>query len=126
MQLKEASITFEEKIQTIISAADAKKAADIQALDLSLIEGVITEAFVICSGASERQVDAIAANIRFEMKNSGVLPNHIEGSKLSRWVLLDYGDIVVHVFLDITREQYRLEKLWHSAPVIYPQSKLSS
>lgn len=96
-------------------AAD-KKAADIVELDLRGIIGY-TDFFVICSGNTERQVKAIHDAINVGMKKEhGMLPRRVEGLGESRWVLLDYLDVVVHVFTPETRSYYRLEQLWGEAP----------
>lgn len=95
-------------------------------LDLTSIEGSITDAFVICSGASERQVEAISDNIVARLAEQKVRPGHWEGRTLNQWVLLDYGDIVVHVFLDHIRDFYRLENLWNHAPRRHPKPGATS
>jgi ribosome-associated protein len=108
------------KLELILKAAIDKKANDIVILDLQELEGVITDIFVICSGLSERQVEAIFENIHVELKKNGFYTKHVEGTILSQWVLMDYGDIIVHIFLDKIREYYRLEDLWHTAKKITP------
>lgn len=74
--------------------------------------------FVICSGESERQIKAILEQIEVALKAEGIRPDHSEGTGDSGWVLLDYGDIVVHVFAPREREYYQLEKLWDKANVV--------
>jgi ribosome-associated protein len=97
-------------------AAD-RKALDIVQLDLRGIIGY-TDYFVICSGRSDRQVKAIHDGIHEGMKKQhGVLPERVEGLAQARWVLMDYLDVVVHVFTPETREYYRLEQLWGEAPM---------
>lgn len=99
-------------------AADDKKAIDPVILDVASILA-ITEAFVITSGANSRQVKTIADEIEHQIKQAGgPAPRQIEGLSDARWVLMDYGDFVVHVFLDETREFYDLERLWSDAPRI--------
>ena len=96
-------------------AAD-KKAVDIVELDL---RGVVsyTDYFVICSGNSERQVKAIHDGVYEGMKKDhGVLPRRVEGLPEARWVLMDYLDVIVHVFTPETRDYYRLEQLWGEVP----------
>jgi ribosome-associated protein len=96
-------------------AAD-RKALDVVQLDLRGIIGY-TDYFVICSGRSDRQVKAIHDAIHEGMKKQhGVLPERVEGLAQARWVLMDYLDVVVHVFTPETREYYRLEQLWGEAP----------
>jgi len=88
------------------------------AIDLSGLSDV-TDAFVICHGTSNRQVAAIVENIERQLSSeAGRKPTHIEGLRLSEWVLLDYIDLVVHVFLHEKREFYRLERLWGDAPSV--------
>ncbi len=117
----EVDINFEDKLHLIITAAEDKKAENVVVLDFSNIEGSITDAFVICSGASERQVEAISDHIVARLAEHKVRPGHWEGRALNQWVLLDYGDIVVHVFLDHIRDFYRLENLWNHAPRLRPK-----
>ena len=78
----------------------------------------ITDYFVITSGSSERQVWTIAEEVERQLKEAGVKPVRVEGEKGSRWVLLDFVDIVVHVFHEEEREYYRLENLWRDAPLM--------
>ena len=97
-------------------AAD-RKALDLVQLDLRGIIGY-TDYFVICSGRSDRHVKAIHDAIHTGMKNQhGLLPERVEGLSQARWVLMDYLDVVVHVFTPATREYYRLEQLWGEAPI---------
>jgi ribosome-associated protein len=102
--------------RTISGYADDKKARDIVELDLRGVVG-FTDFFVICSGASERQTKAIHDGVYEGMKKEhGLLPNRVEGLPEARWVLMDYLDVVVHVFTPETRDYYRLEQLWGEAP----------
>lgn len=77
-----------------------------------------TDYFVICSGNSDRQVQAIAGHIEEKLKEGNVRPLSVEGKREGRWVLLDYGDVVIHVFYQPVREFYDLERLWSDAPRI--------
>ena len=101
-------------LQAAARAAAGKKAHDIVALDLREL-GSVADYFLICSGASERQVEAITDAIEEALGPHGVRPWHVEGAKTRRWVLLDYVDLVVHVFHERTREYYLLERLWGDA-----------
>ena len=96
------------------SAALAKKAEDLVALDLRVLEGV-SDYFLICSAQSELQVRAIAEAVEETLAEHGARPWHIEGREGWRWVLLDYVEMVVHVFHHRTREYYLLERLWGDA-----------
>ena len=96
-------------------AAAAKQAEHITILDVhGLI--VITDYFVICSGATERQVRTIVEEIEKALRDLGRKPVRREGESERRWVLLDYVDLVVHVFTEQEREYYELERLWGDAP----------
>jgi ribosome-associated protein len=98
-------------------AAD-RKAIDIVTLDLRGIIGY-TDYFVICSGRSDRQTKAIHDGIHQGLKDGhGVLPRRVEGLTQARWILMDYLDVVVHVFTPEMREYYRLEQLWGEAPAV--------
>ncbi len=104
--------------QTIAAYADDKKAIDIVALDL---RGVLdyTDFFVICSGNTERQAKAIHDGIHLGMKNDhGLLPRRVEGLGEASWVLMDYLDVVVHVFTPMVRDFYCLERLWGEVPAV--------
>jgi ribosome-associated protein len=96
-------------------AALAKKAESLLVLDLERISG-IADYFVICCGNSTTQVRTIADAVEASLKAEGIRVFHREGLPESGWMLLDYGDIVVHVFLPETREFYALERLWGDAP----------
>ncbi len=97
--------------------AQEKKAADVRALDVRE-QATFTDFFLLCSGASDRQVSAIAYHIEQSLKKDGVRPLGVEGMREGRWILIDYGDFVVHVFLDSVREFYKFDRLWGSAPEI--------
>lgn len=96
-------------------AADGKKASDIVVFDVSGLTPV-ADYFVICSGHSTLQVRAIADAVQEGLDRAGERLLHLEGYERGRWVLLDYGDVVVHVFLDEDREYYNIERLWADAP----------
>jgi ribosome-associated protein len=108
-----------ERLATAIAANAAdKKASDIVALDLRGVAGY-TDFFVIASGNTERQTKAIHDAVHFGLKkHHGLLPRRVEGLTESRWVLMDYLDVVVHVFTPETRDFYRLESLWGDVPRI--------
>jgi ribosome-associated protein len=109
-------LSGEELARLAAEYADDKKAQDIVELDLRGVVGY-TDYFVICTGASERQVKAIHDGIHLGLKDEhGLLPRRVEGVSESRWVLMDYLDVVVHVFTPETRSFYRLEQLWGEAP----------
>jgi ribosome-associated protein len=95
-------------------AAAEKKAVEIVALDLRQVAS-FTDYFLICSGANQRQVQAIADSVEDALKKAGRRPMHIEGYSAAEWILLDYGDFVVHVFGSQARRFYELERLWRDA-----------
>ncbi len=116
MSAAAAPMTTGEMIDLISDYAQGPKAVDLVVLDLSSASA-FTDAFVIATGRSDRQVKAIHDSIHQGMKNDhAMLPNHVEGLAEANWVLLDYGDVVVHVFTPATREYYRLETLWGEVP----------
>lgn len=101
-------------LRAAAGAAAAKKARDLVALDLRDLDGVC-DYFLLCSGSSETQVKAIAEAVEDRLRAIGHKPWHIEGREGRRWVLLDYVEIVVHVFHHKTREYYMLDRLWGDA-----------
>ena len=92
-----------------------KKAGGLVVLDVQRVSSV-TDYFLICSGQSRTHVQPITDAIRGELKGEGVQPRHAEGVAESGWILLDYGDVLMHVFLEDTRAYYALERLWGDAP----------
>lgn len=103
-----------EQLSIILKSADDKKAFDMKVLNISKLTN-IADYFVILSGNSQRQVMAIADDIEEKMYNNGYELKHKEGYNTGRWILLDYGDIIVHVFYKEDREFYNLERLWADA-----------
>jgi ribosome-associated protein len=98
-----------------VAAVEDRKAVDLRVLELGAISS-LADYFLICSGTNERQVRAIADAVVDKLRQEKVRPHHVEGYDPGRWVLLDYGDFVVHVFDESTRAFYALEKLWADAP----------
>ena len=101
----------------IVELAEDKKAADIVLLDLGELT-TLADAFVICSGGSERQIAAIADGIVETLRDEGIKPIGREGTAESHWVLLDYGSVIVHVFTPPERDYYGLEKHWSAARIV--------
>lgn len=91
-----------------------KKAVDLVVLDVQE-QSSFTSYFIICSGTSDRHVQAIAAHLEISGKQAGMLPLGVEGAREGRWVLLDCADVVIHVFHEPVREFYDLERLWTDA-----------
>jgi len=103
-------------ITNIIEGIENVKGLNINILDLRAIENVVCKYFIVCSGSSTTQVNAITGSIRkCVSKEIGEKTWHIEGEENSKWVLMDYVDIVVHVFNEETREYYKIEELWEEA-----------
>ena len=111
------SDTKDPRLNLVLTAVMGKKALDIIVLDVSGLTS-LADSFIICSGRSNRQVTAIADYIRTDLKKQGVAPLSVEGLQEGHWVLMDYGDIVIHVFYDDVRRFYDLEGLWSDAPRI--------
>lgn len=102
----------------IIEGIKEKKGLDIVKIDLRKIGNSISDFFIVCHGSSNRQVDAIADSILEVVRESiGDRPNSVEGRTNAEWILLDYVDVVVHVFQEKMREIYSLEDLWADAPL---------
>jgi ribosome-associated protein len=111
-------MTPEEIREAVTGYAQDRKALDVVALDLRGMIGY-TDYFVICSGRTARQTKAIHDAIHAGMKGDhGLLPRRVEGVAGGQWILMDYLDVVVHVFTPETREYYRLEQLWGEAPAL--------
>lgn len=110
-------MTVNEILTTVVHAAEDKKAQDLVVLNIQGLS-VVADYFVICHGNSETQVQAIAKEIREKAFETGLEPKAMEGFDEARWVLLDLGDIVAHVFHREEREYYHLERLWADAEQI--------
>lgn len=115
----------EEKVSLIKTFLEEKKAEDLLILDLSRLSSV-TDCLVLASGHSDRHVQAVSEHLAQEMKQRGFLPLGTEGLGEGRWALLDYGDVIVHVFYCDLRRHYDLEGVWRDAPVIFDGRALSS
>jgi ribosome-associated protein len=114
--LSTPQLTPDQLAELIAEQAAQKKAADIVVLDLRGVLGY-TDMFVIATGNTDRQVKAIHDGIHQALKDQhGLLPRRVEGLTEARWVLMDYLDVVVHVFTPETRDYYRLEQLWGEVP----------
>lgn len=98
-------------------AADDKKAIDVRVMDMRQALG-ITDYFVITSGNTDRQVRRIKDAVQERLKEKGSRPASREGERFGRWIILDYVDVVVHIFLEEERSFYDLERLWQDAPIV--------
>lgn len=111
-----ATVETKKMLAVAADACDSKKAENIRILELDPTESALTDYFLICNGTNDRQNVAIADEIESRLKKEfGTLPNSVEGRRQGEWVLMDYVDFVVHIFLPEKREYYGLEKLKKSA-----------
>jgi ribosome-associated protein len=110
---------------TAAAAASDKQARDVVVLDVSE-PLVICDYFVICSGSNDRQVRAIAEAVEQACRGEGARPLRREGERDAHWILLDFIDVVVHVFNQEEREYYDLERLWRDAPVVARSNEVGS
>lgn len=109
-----ARLTADELAREGVAAALDKKASDLLVLNLTDISS-FADYFVICSASSERQAQAIADAVEEKLRARGRRPISVEGYAASRWILLDYGEVLFHVFLEESRRFYALERLWGDA-----------
>lgn len=100
-----------DALKIAVNAADAKKANDLVALDITGI-ATFTNYFILCTGDSSRQMQAIADEVEQRLKANGIRPSHVEGYQNAEWILMDYLDFVVHIFSKSARTYYDLERLW--------------
>jgi ribosome-associated protein len=115
-------VNSQELLAEICRYAEDKKAGELVELDLRGVLGY-TDWFVICSGNTERQTKAIHDGILEGLKHDhNLLPRRVEGATRADWILMDYLDVVVHIFTPATREFYRLEQLWGEVPVHHAES----
>ena len=113
-------MTAEELSKVIVKGMEEKKASDIVVMDLRDIKNTVADFFVICSGNSDTQLDAISSSVEGEvLKISKELPWRSEGKANKQWILMDYVNVVVHIFLKDTRQFYGLEELWGDAKVTH-------
>jgi len=103
---------------SIVNGIFEKKGQDVLKIDLRKLESRIADFFIICHGSSVNQVDSLCDSVEdIVIKGTGEKPVHIEGLENKFWVLLDYGNVVVHIFLEEYRNFYSLESLWADAPI---------
>ena len=108
----------ESLVQTIVKGIQEKKGSNIVVADLGAIEGAICRHFVVCQGNSPTQVEAIAESVGdMARQELGEKPSRVVGPERALWVAMDYGDVLVHVFVPEMREFYDLEHLWADAPL---------
>lgn len=112
-------------LKLTVKAADDKKAEDIVVLNMQGIS-LIADYFLICHGTSEKQVQAIAREIKGTAEENGLTVKKMEGLDEARWILIDMGDVIAHVFHREERSYYNLERLWGDAPIENIQGELTS
>ncbi|MBS4199740.1 ribosome silencing factor [Bacillus sp. FJAT-49732] len=113
---RNSSLDTKELLKTVVKAADDKRAEEIVVLNMQGIS-LIADYFLICHGNSEKQVQAIAREIKDEASKVGYVVNKMEGIDEAKWVLVDMGNIIAHVFHRDERSYYNLERLWGDAPI---------
>jgi len=116
---------LKRQIQEAILACQEKQAEQLTILELEQGSGAFTDYFVMCSGANQRQIQAIADAVDERLEKIGLRATHTEGYKRAEWVLLDYVDFVVHIFSEKARQFYDLERLWKSARRVEPEELLA-
>ncbi len=108
----------DQLLKSIVEAMQEKKGADILSMDLKPTNSSVTDYYIICHAASKTQVGAIADFIEEQVRKiNGIKPHNVEGAENAEWILMDYFDVVVHVFLEDTRNYFRIEKLWADAVI---------
>ena len=118
MAKKRLGSTAEQLSDVIVAGMQEKKAVDIVVMDLRKVKNAVADFFVICSGSSDRQLDAIAQSVdEHVFKTLKENPWHSEGKNNKEWVLIDYIDVVVHIFQKEKREFFALERLWGDAKI---------
>jgi ribosome-associated protein len=116
--MSKKNISADDQIAVILKAIDELKGVDIQILDLREIENTVCDYFIICSGTSNTHVNAISGAIQKQVgKLAKEKPWHVEGEEMAEWILIDYVNIVVHVFQKRIREYYDIESLWGDAKI---------
>jgi len=113
--LGKESIDGKERVLLCVNASLKKKAKDLIILNVKELSS-FADYFIICSGTSDRQVQAIASSIQENLKEFGIIPLGVEGERLGKWVLMDYNDVIIHIFYEPIRLFYDIERLWSDAP----------
>lgn len=123
MRIRHQSDNTEQIVATVVEAMDSVKGKEIVTLDLRETGTAVTDYFVICHANSKTQVEAIAEKVEDEVRDkTGVKPYHIEGKDNTEWILIDFVDVVVHIFLQSARSFYQLEELWADAERIVKEN----
>lgn len=118
-----ADSRVQDEVRAAVAAAEDKKAEETRVLELGPADSALADYFLICSGSNTRQNQAVADEIQFQLKTKfGSLPNSVEGYRTGEWILLDYVDFIVHIFLTEKREFYNIERL-RSAATLFDASR---
>lgn len=115
--LEGISLTSRELLEAAVMILDGKKAENITAINIASISS-LADYFLLCSGNSITQVKSLAEELEFKLSQQGINPRRIEGAQTASWIILDYGEVVIHVFYRETRQFYNLERLWADGKTI--------
>jgi ribosome-associated protein len=107
----------ENLAKTVVELVVGKLGEDVLLLDIQDVSA-FADYFVICHGTSDRQLQAIQEEVLARLKEMGIRPLHLEGTPTSGWILLDYGSVVLHIFVPLTRQYYNLEQLWKEGKTV--------
>lgn len=110
-------MTSAQLAQTAARILEDRKAQKVKVLDIRKLSSV-ADFFIVSSGKTDVQVRALADHVEEKLAEQGRRPDHTEGYRLGRWVLMDYGDVVIHIFREEERDFYGLERLWGDAPLV--------
>ena len=111
-----------EMTKLAVKALDEKKAMDIKVIDIPEVS-VLADYFIIASGSNQKQVQAMVDNVEEQLGKAGYEPKQIEGTKNSSWILMDYGDLIIHIFDEENRLFYDLERKWKDGKDITPEEQ---
>lgn len=119
-------VTVQKKLspfaEKCIAICEDRKAIDLVVYDVSETS-ILADYYIICSGTSEPHIRGIASNLEIEFKADGVLPRAVEGVPESHWIIIDYSDVLIHIFHPETRAHYQIEALMDTASLVYPPSE---
>lgn len=110
-------MTSKELAKTAVAALEDKKADDIRVIDISEVS-VMADYFIIASGSNRNKVQAMADNVEEKLAENGIHPRQIEGYQTANWILMDFNDIIVHIFNEEDRLFYNLEKIWLDGKIV--------
>lgn len=109
--MKNKIMDKEQILEKILKVLDEKKAKDITTIDIAE-KTILADYFVVASGTSSTHIKALADNIEYELKKEKIYPNKIEGYQSNSWILLDYSEVIIHIFTEEERRNYNIEELW--------------